>query len=876
MPDWKHRIRERLRDVKLDPAREAEITEELSTHLDDRYRELVSSGVAAADAEGIAAAELETLAIPPRPWPEPLPVGGGSNGSVFAGFWHDLKVAARGARSKPVFSSAVVFMLAVGIAGNAAIFSIFNGLFLRPLPFPEPNRLVDIDETAPKWNLVRVGVSNPDYDSWQKGNTTFERMAFGTGNGANLSDGGVAQRIDGAQVTWNMLSVLGLKPVIGRDFVPEDDKPNAPNVLLLGHDLWRRLYNADPNVLGKTVKLSEQPYTIVGVLPREAVIPQGDAWTTLKADVTRGGSYYLGGIGRLKPGVTMQQAEADLRRVHFTREGMKDAEAYPVLSPVRDRYIGEFKIATRILLGAVGVVLLIACVNIAGLMLVRGESRSREIAIRTAIGASRARVIRQLLTESLLLAVIGGALGVLLGKAALVGLVSLLPDTLPRWVGFSLDGRFALFCAAVTGAAAIVFGLAPALQAAAVDTRGALGESARSTLTRGKRGVLGGLVICEVALAMILLISSALLLQAFRRVTNGDPGFLTDNVITWSLRPAPVKYQKEEQRYAFYKDLLDRLRAVPDVAAASASSHVPLGGHGGRFFQAEGRTPAANEKNPVVLHVTAMSGYLETVGIPVLSGRTLEPRDDLPGAPPVLLVNETFARHFWGHLDVAGKRVRYPGMKDWFTVIGVTRDYRHYGPDQDIRPQVFVSWSLNPTNNLSIAVRTRTDSHAVIAPAREIIRNLDAGLPLWDIRTLDERLNRSIWMRRTYSWLFAAFAVVAVILAAAGIYGVISFAVSQRTREIGIRIALGARPAQVMRGVLTGGMALVAAGCTVGVIGAQFTGRLLTTMLFGVSARDLATYTMVVAALALIGLLANYVPARRAANVEPIRALRSE
>jgi predicted permease len=879
MPDWQGPIRERLAATQLDPAREAEIAEELSSHLDDRYRELVSTGLNAIEAERAATAELETLAIPPRPRPEPLPVGGGQGRNLMANFWHDVKVALRMMRSKPAFSAAVVFMLAVGIAGNGAIFSIFNGLFLRPLPFPEPERLVDLDETAPKWNLVRVGISNPDFAAWQKGNSTFEGMAFANLIGGNLSDKDIpAQRVEAAAVTYNLLSVLGLEPVIGRDFLPEEDKPGGPKVVMLGYGLWQRLFNGDAKVVGRTLKFSEQAFTVIGVLPRDAVVPpRAEAWTLLQADTTRGGSFYLGGIGRLKPGVTMQQAEADLRRVHHARPGFENAEAYPVLAPVRDRYLGDFKSVTRILLGAVGVVLLIACVNVAGLMLVRGESRSREIAIRTAIGASRARVVAQLLTESFLLAAMGGIVGVLLGKAALTGLVSLLPDTLPAWVQFSLDGRFALFCAAVTGASAILCGLAPAFQAASVDTRGCLQEAARSTLTRGKRGVLSALVVCEIALAMILLVSSGLLVQAFRTVLRSDPGFRTENLLSWSMRPAPVRYSKAEQRYAFYRDLVERLRALPGVASVSAASIVPLTGHSGYFYEAEGgRTIGSGEKNPVVLQVTALAGYFETIGIPIKAGRGFDTRDESGTAPKAVVVNETFARHFWGHIDVVGKRIRYPRSPNWFTIVGLAQDNRHYGVDQEVRPQVFVSWAVNPVNSMSPVIRSHTDPRTLVAPAREILRQLDPDVPMFDVRTMAERMDRSLWPRRTYSWLFAAFATVAMLLAAAGIYGVISFAVSQRTREIGIRIALGARPAQVMRGVLGGGMALVAIGSAIGLIGAQFTARLLKTMLFGVSVRDVATYVFVVAAVAAVGFLANYVPARRAANVEPMRALRSE
>jgi predicted permease len=879
MPDWRRAIRDKLRGEALDPAREAEIVEEFSAHLEDRYRDLSSRGMQHRDAFRAALDELVNLKLPPRPVHRPLPLGSKEGKNVMANLWHDLKVAARMLRTKPAFAATVVFMLAIGIAGNAAIFSIFNGLFLRPLPFADAARLVDLDETAPRWNLVRVGISNTDFDAWQKGNATFDGMAFSSTGGANLSlDGVAAQRVETAQVTWNMLQVLGLKPVLGRDFLPEEDRPKATRVAMLAYDTWQRLFNGDRQIVGRTIRLSERPLTVVGILPREAVIPpRAEVWLPLQADTTQGGSFYLAGIGRLKRGVTLKQAEADLLRVHKARPGFEDADAYPVLAAVRDRYLGDFKNVTRILLGAVSLVLLIACVNIAALMLVRGESRSREIAIRSAIGASRGRIVRQLLTESVLLAVAGGVLGVILGRLALAGLVSLMPTDLPAWVRFTADAPFALFCAAVTGAAAILFGAAPALQVSKTDPRGGLQETGRTTLTAGKRRVLSGLVIFEVAMALVLLISSGLLVQAFRKVLHTDPGFRGDNTLTWSLRLAPTRYAKPDQQYALYRDLTERLRALPGVTHASAATIVPLNGHTGYFYQAEdGRKFGSNEKNPVVLQVTALAGYFEAMGIQLVAGRSFERRDEQPNAPKVAVVNQTFARHFWGHTDVVGKMIHYPRAekKDWFQVIGVVRDMRHYGVDQEVRPEAFVSFPTSPANGMTIVLRSAVDPRNLTAPARDIVRQLDAGLAMYDIRTMAERLDRSLWVRRAYSWLFVAFAIVAMLLAAAGIYGVISFSVTQRTREIGIRIALGARPTQVMRGVLTQGMVLVGIGAAAGLIGAQFTARLLKALLFDVSGRDVATYSIVIGTVAAIGFLANYIPARRAATIEPTVALR--
>jgi putative ABC transport system permease protein len=890
MPDWKEPVRDRLRGLNLAPAREAEIVEELADHLDQRYRELLAGGIAHDEADRMAMEELESrellagrlrqTRLPAAR--EPLAIGTEtrSRGNFMESLWHDWKVAFRMLRNKPAFSLAVAGMLALGVAGNAAIFSIFNGLFLRPLPFAEPARLVDLDETAPKWNLTRVGISNPDYDAWQKGNATFDGMAFFSAGGANLSTAdGAAQRIKTASVTKDLLSVLGLKPVIGRDILPEEDRPGGNRVILLGYDLWQRLFHGDRGVVGRALKLSERPYTVIGVLPREAVVPPDvEAWMPLGADVTKGGSFYLGGVGRLKHGVSMEQAAADLLRVH--RSDKQNDVTSPTVGPLRDRYLGDYKVVTRILLGAVALVLLIACVNIAGLMLVRGEARSREIAIRTAVGASRARVIRQLLTESFVLAATGGVMGVALGKIFLLGLVSLMPDDLPKWVRFDLDVRFVLFCVAVTGAAAVLFGLAPALQAATVDTRSWLQEAARSTLTRGKRAVLSVLVVGEIALALVLLASSGLLLQAFRKVMHEDPGFRPENVLTFTLRLAPAKFAQPEQQFAFYSGLVDRLRALPGVAAVSAASIVPLDGHTGYFFVAEGREVDQRDQNPVVLQVMALPGYFDAMGMTLKAGRTFEQRDNQRTAPKVAIVNETFAKHFWGTPDVVGKRIKYPGGNDWFQVVGLVRDIRHYGLDSEIRPQVFVSFPVAPANGMTLAIRSFPTSgnaaHNVVGPAREAVRQMDPDLPMYNIRTMAERLDRSLWVRRAYSWLFVAFAAVAMLLAAAGVYGVISFAVSQRTREIGIRMALGARPGQVMRGILGQGMVLVSVGVALGLIASQLTAGLLKSMLFGVSTRDVATYFVVVLGVALVGLAANYVPARRAAGIEPVRALRAE
>jgi len=891
MPDWKRTIRERLSGLKLDSAREEEIVDELAQHLQDRYEFSLSEGASEVQARRQALDELSggRLAEELRSIRRPIaldPIGvPHRKGGPLSGFIPDLKIAFRNMRTKLAFSVMVIGMLALGVAGNAAIFSIFDGLFLRPLPFADAERLIDLDETAPKWNLHFVGISNPDFYLWRKNNGSFDGMAFFTGGSFNFSDRGTAQRILGGQVTYDLLDVLGLKPVLGRGFLLEEDKPGGAKVAMLGYDFWQRVFQGDRNVLGRDVKLNEEPYTVVGVLPREAVLPErAELWTPLAADPDpkKSNGWYLNGIGRLKHGVSTQQAEADLVRVHKAaiQDGQKVNEiTSPILTPLRDRYLGDFRTVSHILLGGVGVVLLIACVNVAALMMVRGSARAREIAIRTAIGASRGRIIRQLFTENLVLAATGGVLGVLLGELCLRGMLSLMPaDNLPRWIHFSLDWRFATFCVVITGAAAVLSGLVPVLQASRVDARGSLQDAGvRSSLSRGRRVTLGALVVCEIGLALILSIGAGLLLEAFRKVLNVDPGFRPENVISYRVNLPESKYKKPEQQIAFFETLVEKLRSVPGVKSVGATSAAPFGGHWGNFWEAEGHPLGPNDKNPVVLQVVATPEYFSAIGMTFLEGRPFRLDEADLKFTHTVVVNETFAKYYWPAKSPIGKRIRHQGSNgEWVEVVGVTRDEKHYGLDQEMKPSVFLPFRGTPQDSMSIVLRSSIDPQMLIAPSREIVRQMDAGLPMFDVRTMTDRVNKSLWARRAYSWLFGAFALIAVVLAAAGIYGVVSYAVSQRTQEIGIRMALGAQPGQVLRHTLAGGMLLVSAGVVLGLAGALGAVRLLQSLLFGVSSKEPTVYGAVILGVVLIGLLANAIPARRAASVDPMRALRFE
>ena len=674
MPDWKEAIREHLAPAKLDPGSETDVTEELAQHLEDRYQELQAEDIADEECRRRVLAELDEhdllakgmrFARRPTATTGTLGIPTDKKGYV-QGIRHDLKIAFRNIRTKPLFSLMVIGMLALGVASNAAIFSIFNSLFLHPLPFAESDWLIDLDETAPKWNLKYVGVSSTDSDQWSKSNSTFDGMAFFRGLSYNLSDRGTAQRVNGAQVTHDMLDTLRLKPLIGRNFSLEEDGPGGPKVVLLNYGLWQRVFRGDRGLLGRTVKLDDQAYTVIGILPREAVFPdRTDLWTPLQPDPSRNSGYYLSGVGRLKPGVSIEQARADLLRIHkaMASEHKVNEITSPVLTPLRDRYLGDFKTVSHVLLGAVGVVLLIVCVNIAALMMVRGAFRSREMAIRTALGASRGRIVAQLFTENMVLATVGGVFGIVLGAACLRTMVSLMPQNMPQWISFSLDARFAVFCVAITGAAALLFGLTPILQALRVDIRGSLQDSAaRTTSSRGRRGMLGALVVCEIGLALMLCICAGLLVEAFRKVIQVDPGFRPQNVLTFQVSIPEATYDTPEKKIAYYDNLLTQLQTLPGVKAAGATSAPPLSGQWGGIFEAEGgRGFSAQGENPVVLKVAATPGYLQAIGMSLLDGRTFDQQDGKPDAPTTVMVNETFAKHFWGMGSPVGKRIRPPG-----------------------------------------------------------------------------------------------------------------------------------------------------------------------------------------------------------------------
>lgn len=793
----------------------------------------------------------------------------------------DLRYAIRSVVRQPLYGTLIVLMMTLSIAGNAAVFRVFNGLFIRPLPFDQAERLVDLDERAPQWNLQYTGMAYPDFLTWRRDNRSFESMAVFTSRGVSLATDGSAEYAQVLRSSHELPEVLRFSPTLGRFYTADEDRPDGPAVAVIGNGFWEQRFGSDPGVIGQTVILNSRPYEIIGVLPPEAsFLGDNAAWIPLQLDDDQGG-WWLSGVGRLRPGVTPDQAYEDLLALH---KGMiPDHEVnevtFPVVSPLRARYLGEYRLGGSMLLGAVAIVLLIACANIAGLMLARSLAREREVGIRVALGAGRTRLVRQLLTESLLLAGAGGALGVVLGVYGSRSLVGRMAEQFPRWVTFDLDGRFVAFSLAVTLGAAVLFGLVPALQSATVDPQRVLqGASTRSSPTVGRRRSMNLLVGGEMALALTLLIVAGLSLRDLMQLQRIDPGFQPEGVLSYSLGLPSVRYDEDEKRQAFQDAHLSELRALPGVASVAAASSLPLSGHWGWFFQVEGAPPRGDDDpDPVVLNRVVTPGYFETMGVTLAEGRVFDEFDGREPGTRAAIVNQTFVRLFLGEGEPAlGRRIRAGENSEWMTIVGVAHDVKHYGVDEPMRPGVYQPVAQLPLAQFQVAIRTAGDPTMLVASVRELLQRADPELSIADVHTMRERMDESLWTRRAAAWLIGAFSSVALLLAVAGLYGVITYTVGQRTTEISIRMALGAQKDDVVKQVIRQGMGLVLSGALLGLVGALASARVIAGVLVGVSPTDPLVYGGVTLLLLLVAALANLLPARRAAGLEPMQALRME
>jgi predicted permease len=804
----------------------------------------------------------------------------------------DIRYAWRSLNHQRFGSLLVIGMLALGIGSTVAVFSLVNGLFLRPFPFPEPERLVYVNETAPKWNLDITGVNYHDYAQWRRDQKVFEAIALYDERAFNLATDAGADRMNGASVTMDFMRVLGLQPIIGRMFTQEEDSPKGPLVTLIGEAVWRERFGGREDVLGKELKLNSRTYTIIGVLPKAAEFPGGvRIWVPMQGDPNvHAQSYSFDGLARLKPGVTLEQANADLVRTQQVIFDTRDKERLvtPFARDLREQFTRDFGTVASTLGAAVSLLLIVACANVAALMLARALARRREIGIRLAVGASRARLLRQLLVENIMLSIAGGAAGLALGQWAISLLVTSLPDQAPAWTTFTLDGRMIAFTIATSVATAVLFGWAPALHAMNNDVRGAMvTATAGSTAPVRGRRTLWALVVAEFALASLMFVCGGLLVRAYDRVRNTDPGFDPINVLTFTVAVPAVKTPDDAAGAAFRTRLVDRMREVPGVIEVGLISCAPVSNcHWGTFYTAENAPPRGpNDPNPIILNRVASPEYFTAMGIRLKEGRFFTSSDGAGGRDQdsTIIVNETFAKQAWpGAASVVGKRV-YSGSSPpadqpirWLTVVGVTMDVKHYGLERPARPGVYLPLPLNPRTANTVVLKTAGDPAAIATAVQAAVREVDPEIPAYDMRTMDERLERSRSLRAAYSWMLGVFAVMALVLALGGSYGVTSYLVSQRTRELGIRVALGARRGDISRTVLRGSLVVVLIGVAIGIVGAIGAGRLLASLLFGVAPYDALILTIATLALVLTGLLANWLPARRAARVDPMVSLRTD
>lgn len=807
-------------------------------------------------------------------------------------WWQDVRYGVRMLVRNPGFTAVVVMILAVGIGANTAIFSVVNGTLLRPLPYLHPEQLVQIKREMIKDTQREVSdsIGEAQFRAWQRDSRALASLVGYNRTEATLLGGERAERVQCGKVTAGFFSLLGVQLPLGRAFLPGEDQPGAPPTAILTHDLWQRCFGGDPAVIGKTVLVEERSHTVVGVLPPGFHFVQPyDIYVPLvlnespKPMPTGGGSMFFGfgprgcyAIARLKADVGLTQAQTDLDAI-FQATMEPGQKGRVQLVSLHQEVVGSAKQSLYILLGAVGFVLLIACANVANLLLARVAGRQREMAIRAAIGAGRWRIVRQLLIESVLLALLGGAGGLLLTYLGMSWLRAFSAINLPRLASVHIDPWVLAFTMLVALATGLIFGLVPAWETARVCLAESLKEGGRgSTQGRSSQRLRSALVASEVGLALVLLIGAALLVKSFLILHGIDPGFRPDRLLSLRVHLAPARYPQPSLQTAYFEEALNRVGALPGVEAVAASVALPLGGTGmGGMFQVEGRPPAPPSVDSIVMFDMVNADYFRVLGIPLRSGRFFTAQDRR-GAPGVIIVNEALARRYFPDEDPVGKRINTGGQSEWLTIVGVVGDVHVAGVAREVWPQYYQPYLQAGCPRMSIVVRTAGDPLRLAAAVSSQISGLDRDQPVFDIGTLEQRLSDSLAPRRTKMVLLGSFAGLATLLAAAGIFAVISYTVAQRTHEIGVRMALGARGDHILKLVVRQGMVLAAAGIGTGVLVSLWLTRYLASLLYGVKPSDPLTFAVVAVLLTGVALLACILPAWRAAKVDPMMALRGE
>ena len=788
----------------------------------------------------------------------------------------DIRYGIRGLRKRPGFTTVAVLTLALGIGANSAIFSVLNAVLLRPLPYAEADRIVRIDETEAKGGM---GVSPPNLLDFQQQNQTFESVAGYTGGNFILTHAGDPLRIQSCAISADLFSVLGVKPLIGRSFFAADEKPGQDRVAVISYGLWQRRFGGDLALLQKQITLDGLSYTVVGVMPNGFEFPiqpeRVEVWTPLEQpeDLAQlRGAHYLDVVGRIKTNVSLAQARADVEAIasRIAQQYPKEVNGKTTVVPLKEDLVGQAQPYLLMLAGAALLVLLIAVANVASLTLARAAERQKEIALRTALGASKARVVRQLLTESLILSFVGGLAGVALASWSTGFLAAIAPGDLPRLQSAYVDGRVLLFALAISTISGILLGLIPAWRSANTDLQTRLKEGETRSASAPRQALRKALVVSEVTLALVLLCGAGLLIRTLWKLNSVNPGFDPDNVLVAELLLPKAKYRDAGQQTIFFQQLIERIKTSPGIESVGGTSNLPLSGTNMVFLASvEGRSLPASFR--AVSH-----DYFRTMRIPLLKGRWFDDHDTAE-SQPVVVINETMAHQISPNGEEAlGKRIKHGFKHQVAEVVGVIGDVKYAGLDQQTKPEMYAPFAQRAWPFMRIVARFKSDPSLVAATIREAVKAIDKDQPVDKVTTMSSVVSASIVGRTFYMQLLGIFAALAFILAAIGIYGVVSYSVAQRTREIGIRVALGARRGDVLGLVLKEALRLTAVGVGLGLVGAFAATRVLRSLLFEVKPTDPATFICLSLLLTLVALLASYIPARRATKVDPLVALRYE
>jgi predicted permease len=899
MPDWTQHVRPRLSGLRLSPTREAEIVEELSQHLEDRYRELIASGMSPEEAERVALADFrdgnvlaEYMAPLRQAHPPSAITPGAPRGKLLSDFWQDLQYAARTLWKRPGFTAAAVLTLAIGIGSNAAIFTVVNAVLLRPLPFPHSEQIVAVYTRylpSTGYDFKYFALSGPEFGDVARHVDAFSAIAAYRFNSANLTGGnGETERVGTLSVTSGFFDVLGVKPIRGRTFTDEEAQRRERCLALLTHGALAD----DASAIGSTIRLDDAPCEVIGVMPEGFAFIDDDVkvLTALPINTKENrGSHPFMAIARLRDGVSAEQADAQLQSLRaYWSEQFPEHYAkghFAIIRSLQEDIVGDQRDALVLLIGAVLFVLLIVCVNLAALLISNGETRRREFAVRHALGANRRRLIQQMFTEAMLLAVIGGVIGVMLANTLLAGLLALYPQRLPVSQVITIDYAAVLYTCGLVILAGFLFGFIPALHATGVRMQEILRTDSRTaTSSRRTVGARSVLVISQLALSVILLVGALLLIRSYQQLQQVDLGFETNHSLTFTLSIPAGRERDADAARRKLAAIEDQLAATPGVEVAGAISSLPLVWAGPPDdFAIEGR-PAPPPGTPAwsARYLMATPRMFRALGIPLRRGRLLT-ETDVAGQPMVAVINETTARLYWSGEDPIGKTIRYYPQETSpsIQIVGIVGDVRSIGPSDPAPPTLYVPLSQSPRPQyegraMTFIVRASGNPTAITPSARSAVASVDAGLPLASVRPMSEIVSEASGQPRFTTLVMSFFAIIAIFLAALGLYGILAYSVEQRVREIGVRVALGANKREIFRLIIGNGMRLALVGVAVGVPSALALTRLMKGMLLGVTSADPLTYIAVVGMLLISALLASYLPARRATRVDPIVALRAE